>query len=49
MAKCAKIVGTGTYLPKHQVSNVQIQKMVLNFDPQRAGMPFTHWIEKVTG
>jgi len=49
MTKCAKIVGTGSYLPKQQTSNEQIQKMVRNFDPQRAGMPFTQWVEKVTG
>lgn len=49
MAKCAKIVGTGSYLPKQQVSNKQIEKMVRNFDPERAGMPFTQWVEKVTG
>ncbi len=49
MAKCAKIVGTGSYLPKWQVSNEQIEKMVRNFDPQKAGMPFTQWVEQVTG
>jgi 3-oxoacyl-[acyl-carrier-protein] synthase-3 len=49
MAKCAKIVGTGSYLPKQQISNEQIQKMVSNFDPQRASMPFPQWVEKVTG
>lgn len=49
MAKCAKIVGTGSYLPKRQISNEQIEKMVRNFDPERAGMPFTQWVEKVTG
>jgi 3-oxoacyl-[acyl-carrier-protein] synthase-3 len=49
MAKCAKIIGTGSYLPKQKISNKQIQKMVSNFDPQRAAMPFTQWVEKVTG
>ncbi len=49
MAKCAKIVGTGSYLPKRQVSNELIEKMVRNFDLQRAGMPFQQWVEKVTG
>ena len=49
MAKCAKIVGTGSYLPKRQVSNEQIEKMISNFDSQRAGMPFTQWVEQVTG
>ena len=49
MIKGARIVGTGSYLPKQQVSNEQIQKMVRNFDPERAGMPFTQWVEKVTG
>ncbi len=49
MAKHAKIMGTGSYLPKQQVSNEQIEKMVSNFDPERAGMPFTEWVEKVTG
>ena len=49
MAKCAKIVGTGSYLPKQKMSNEKIQKMVRNFDPQRAGLPFPQWVEKVTG
>jgi len=49
MTKCAKIVGTGSYLPKQQISNEQIQKMVRNFDSQRAAMPFPQWVEKVTG
>jgi len=49
MTKCAKIVGTGSYLPKQKISNEQIQKMVSNFDPQRAAMPFPQWVEKVTG
>lgn len=35
MAKCAKIVGTGSYSPKQKVSNEQIEKMVSNFDPQK--------------
>ena len=49
MAKCAKIVGTGSYLPKQQITNEQIQKMVSNFDSERASMPFPQWVEKVTG
>jgi len=49
MAKCTKIVGTGSYLPKHQVSNREIEKLVRNFDPQKAGMPFGKWVKKVTG
>ena len=49
MAKCAKIVGTGSYLPKHQVSNEEIEKMIRNFDPQRAGMSFAQWVEQLTG
>lgn len=49
MSKCAKIIGTGSYLPKQKISNEHIQKMVRNFDLQRAGMPFTRWVEKVTG
>lgn len=49
MAKCAKVIGTGSYLPKRRISNEQIEKMVRNFDPQRAGMPFTQWVEQVTG
>lgn len=49
MSKCAKIIGTGSYLPKRQISNEQIEKMVRNFDRQRAGMPFAQWVEQVTG
>lgn len=49
MAKCAKIVGTGSYLPKRQVSNQEIENLVRNFDPQKAGMPFGEWVKKVTG
>lgn len=49
MAMCARISGTGSYLPKRKVTNEQIEKMVRNFDPQRAGMPFTQWVERVTG
>lgn len=49
MSKCAKIVGTGSYLPKRKVSNEQIEMMVQNFDSQRAGMPFTQWVEQLTG
>lgn len=49
MAKCAKIVGTGSYLPEQKISNEMIREMVSNFDPERAAMPFTQWVEKVTG
>ncbi|UCE41845.1 MAG: beta-ketoacyl-ACP synthase 3 [Candidatus Aminicenantes bacterium] len=49
MSKCAKIVGTGSYLPKQKISNEKIENMVSNFDPERAAMPFTQWVEKVTG
>ena len=49
MAKCAKIVGTGSYLPKRRVSNEEMEKMVRNFDYEKAGMPFPQWVEKVTG
>jgi len=49
MAKHARIVGTGSYLPKHLVSNEQIEKMVSNFDQDRANMSFPEWVEKVTG
>ena len=49
MALCARIVGTGSYLPKRKITNEQIKGMVQNFDPQRAGMPFSQWVKKVTG
>ena len=49
MAKCARIAGTGSYLPKRQVSNEEMEKLVRNFDPQRANMPFAQWVEQVTG
>lgn len=49
MAKCARIIGTGSYLPRLRVDNKQIRKMVRNFDAQRAGMPFCEWVERVTG
>ncbi|NQS99725.1 MAG: beta-ketoacyl-ACP synthase 3 [Candidatus Omnitrophica bacterium] len=49
MTKCARIIGTGSYLPKQQISNEQIEKMVRNFDYQRAEIPFPQWVEKVTG
>jgi 3-oxoacyl-[acyl-carrier-protein] synthase-3 len=49
MAKSARIVGTGSYLPKREVSNEQIENLVRNFDRQKAGMPFAQWVEKVTG
>jgi len=49
MDKCAKIAGTGSYLPKRQINNEQLEKLVRNFDRQRAGMPFSRWVEQVTG
>ena len=49
MAITARILGTGSYLPKRRVDNLQIEKMVRNFDLKRAGMPFPQWVEKVTG
>jgi 3-oxoacyl-[acyl-carrier-protein] synthase-3 len=49
MAKCARIVGTGSYLPKQKVTNQEIEDMVRNFDLQRAGMPFVQWVEQLTG
>ena len=49
MPKCARVVGTGSFLPKQKVSNEEIEKMVSNFDPERAAMPFVQWVEKVTG
>jgi 3-oxoacyl-[acyl-carrier-protein] synthase-3 len=49
MAKCAKIAGTGSFLPNQIISNEKIEGMVSNFDAERAGMPFTQWVEKVTG
>lgn len=49
MTKCAKIIGTGSYLPKRRVSNEEVEKMVRNFDPQRANMPFSQWVKQVTG
>ncbi len=49
MAKCARIIGTGSYLPKRKITNEEIEKMVRNFDQERAGMPFPQWVERVTG
>ena len=49
MARCAKILGTGSSLPKKKITNEMIEDMVSNFDADRAGMPFTQWVEKVTG
>ena len=36
-------------MPKRKITNEQIEKMVHNFDPQRAGIPFVQWVERVTG
>jgi len=49
MALCARIIGTGSYLPKRKITNEQIEGMISNFDPERAGIPFTQWVQKVTG
>jgi 3-oxoacyl-[acyl-carrier-protein] synthase-3 len=49
MAIHARVIGTGSYLPKRKIANEQIEKMVRNFDPQRAGIPFTQWVQRVTG
>lgn len=49
MPRCARIVGTGSYLPKRKVSNAELEKLISNFDYQRAGMGFAKWVEKVTG
>lgn len=49
MARCAKIIGTGSFLPEQKISNEEIEHMVSNFDPERAGIPFAQWVEKVTG
>lgn len=49
MPRCAKIVGTGSFLPEQIISNEKIENMVSHFDPERAGMPFPQWVEKVTG
>jgi len=49
MAKSARIIGTGSYLPKRQVTNAEMEKLVHNFDCQRAGIPFAEWVEKLTG
>ena len=38
MAKCAKIVGTGSYLPKQRISNQKIEEMVSNFQTARAAI-----------
>jgi len=49
MTPCGRIIGTGSYLPKRKITNEQIRGMVRNFDPQRAGMPFAQWVERLTG
>ena len=49
MALCARIIGTGSYLPKRKITNEQIEGMISNFDPERAGIPFTEWVKRVTG
>lgn len=49
MYKCARIIGTGAYLPKRNIGNEQMEQLVRNFDYQRAGMPFVEWVEQLTG
>ncbi|MFH1045644.1 MAG: beta-ketoacyl-ACP synthase 3 [Candidatus Omnitrophota bacterium] len=49
MAKGIRIIGTGSYLPKRRVTNEEIEQLVRNFDAERAAMPFSQWVEKVTG
>lgn len=49
MPKCARIIGTGSYLPKRKVSNIELEKLVSNFNYRKAGMPFAEWVEKLTG
>ena len=49
MAKSIKILGTGSYLPKRLVTNEKMESLVKNFDYEKAGMPFSQWVEKVTG
>lgn len=49
MKKTARIIGTGSYLPKRLVTNEILETMVKNFDIERAGMPFVLWAETMTG
>jgi 3-oxoacyl-[acyl-carrier-protein] synthase-3 len=49
MPKNARIVGSGSYLPRGLVSNRELEKRIKNFDSQRAGMPFSQWAEQVSG
>ena len=49
MAKCARIIGTGSYLPKKVVTNEELKGRIKNFDEERAGMPFGDWVVSVTG
>lgn len=49
MKKTARIVGTGSYLPKKRVTNEMLKGMVRNFDIERAGAPFIQWAEAMTG
>ncbi len=45
----ARIVGTGSCLPRTLVTNESLQRKVKNFDETKAGMPFGKWSETVTG
>lgn len=49
MKKTARIIGTGSYLPKKLVTNETLETLVKNFNIERAGMPFVQWAEEMTG
>lgn len=49
MVKTARILGTGSYLPKKKVNNKDLEKIVRNFDIEKAGMEFVEWAEAMTG
>ncbi|GAF77701.1 unnamed protein product, partial [marine sediment metagenome] len=47
--KHLRILGTGSYLPERRVTNADLEGMVRNFDPEKAGKSFVPWAEDVTG
>ena len=47
--KHLRILGTGSYLPERRVTNADLEEMVGNFDPDKAGKSFALWAEDVTG
>jgi 3-oxoacyl-[acyl-carrier-protein] synthase-3 len=47
--KTARIIGTGSYLPKRLITNEDLEKIVRNFDTKKAGMPFLDWAFQMTG